>query len=116
MKTTKKKLLSIYGKDNCTEFNRCIQIQVVDKWVIPEDKEFDIDPFYLERVDNECNLNQLNLLKSIGIIIIPSTIKWNREDKRTGLIRLVDSDKGVTPSILTYYAYNCSSFATKKRS
>lgn len=65
-KTTKAKLLSIWGQNGCSDFNKAIKEILIEQVVTPENTEFVVDEKYLKRL-SECNKDQLQLLKSIGI-------------------------------------------------
>lgn len=74
-KTTKAKLLSIWGQGGCTEFNKVIKEILIEQVVTPETTEFVVGERYLKRIP-ECNSTQLKLLKDIGIE--PVKTKWSR--------------------------------------
>lgn len=67
MKTTKQKLLTIYGKDSCGEFNNILEEILKSQFKISDTTEFTISQGYLNSARNRCSKTQKELLKSIGI-------------------------------------------------
>ena len=113
MKTTKAKLLSIYNVDSCTEFNSIIREYLRYYFDIEDNKEFDIDKYYLDRIAKECNQNQLDLLASIGITF-PKEPKWNRETKAQNAYYFASSSTGSGIMQTAGTRLKCYSFATKE--
>lgn len=68
MKTTRKKLLSIRGKDTCNEFNSLIDDELKANFQRTDDEEFTIHKDIINNNLYRTNNNQKELLKSIGLI------------------------------------------------
>jgi hypothetical protein len=67
MKTTRKKLLSIRGKDNCSQFNDLIDQELKDNFQRVDEEEFNLSKRSLDNI-SRASSNQKELLKSIGLI------------------------------------------------
>lgn len=67
MKTTRKKLLSIRGKDTCSEFNSLIDAELKNNFQIIDEEEFELMKVSIDNIPR-ANSNQKELLKSIGLI------------------------------------------------
>ncbi|PZT97657.1 MAG: hypothetical protein DI622_22820, partial [Chryseobacterium sp.] len=76
MKTTKQKLLTIYGKDGCNEFNNTLEEILKSQFKISDTTEFLINQKYLDLAKKRCSTGQKNLLNSIGITFGYSN--WSR--------------------------------------
>ena len=113
MKTTRARLLSIYNVDSCVEFNDCIKAHLKQCFDLENNKEFDIEQYYLDRIAKECNQNQLDLLASIGITF-PKKPKWDRVAHHNNSYCLASSSTGLDIMLTVYSRLKCYSFATKK--
>ena len=113
MKTTKAKLLSIYNVDSCTEFNSIIREHLRHYFDIEDNKEFDIDKYYLDRIAKECNQNQLDLLATIGITLTKEP-KWDRETLAQNSYYFASSSTGSGIMQTAGTRLKCYSFATKE--
>ena len=113
MKTTRARLLSIYNVDSCVEFNDCIKAHLKQCFDLENNKEFDIEQYYLDRIAKECNQNQLDLLASIGITF-PKEPKWNRETKAQNAYYFSSSSTGSGIMQTAGTRLKCYSFATKE--
>lgn len=113
MKTTRARLLSIYNVDSCVEFNDCIKAHLKQCFDLENNKEFDIEQYYLDRIAKECNQNQLDLLASIGITF-PKKPKWDRVAHHNNSYYLASSSTGLDIMLTVNSRLKCYSFATKK--
>ena len=113
MKTTRARLLSIYNVDSCVEFNDCIKAHLKQCFDLENNKEFDIEQYYLDRIAKECNQNQVDLLASIGITF-PKKPKWDRVAHHNNSYCLASSSTGLDIMLTVYSRLKCYSFATKK--
>lgn len=66
MKTTRTRLLSIYKKNNCHEFNLAIEYILQEATLLSDHDEFPIPQTYIDKI-KECSNIQKELLSSIGI-------------------------------------------------
>ena len=119
MKTTRARLLSIYNIDSCTEFNIIIREHLRQYFDIEDNKVFDIDKYYLDRIAKECNQNQLDLLATIDITLPkepkePKEPKWDRVTHHKNACYLSPSGTGLDIMQTVSTRLKCYSFVTKE--